>query len=120
MTFPLLFTVGHHVWSAGTENANGNTTDVYTPAKGSAGTQVKVYGWSTPVTSEPRIAGHDRTIVEVEMLAPPGFVVSPRDLIDLPQGPSGQFEVIGYDEDYNNGPFGWHPGTVVNLRRVDG
>lgn len=116
MTFPLLFTVGVHTWD-GVED--GYSTEAgYSPAKTSTGTQKKVYGWSTPSTTEPKLAGHDRVVVDVELLVPPGFGVGPHDLVDLPD--VGQFEVIGEPEDFTKGPFGFQPGAVINLRKVDG
>lgn len=120
MNFPTPFTVGVHAYSSTSTDDYGRDVPLYTPAKNSPGTQHPVYGWATPVTSEPKIAGHDRVLVEVELFAPPGFTVGPHDLVDLPAAPSGQFEVIGYPEDYSRGPFGFNSGLVVNLRRVDG
>jgi hypothetical protein len=116
VTFPLLFEVGVHTWD-GVEDSY-NTEAGYTPARDVDGTQYEVYGWSTPATQEPKLAGHDRVEVDVELLVPPDFPVGPHDLVDLPD--VGQFEVIGYPEDFTKGPFGFQPGAVVNLRRVEG
>lgn len=118
MTFPTLFTVGTHTYSAGSDDGYNISTDTWTPAKGVAGSQQEVYGWSTPSTTEPKLAGHDRVTVDIELLAPPEFTVGPHDLVDLPG--EGQFEVIGYPEDFTKGPFGFQPGVVVNLRKVEG
>lgn len=120
MTFPLRYSVGHHAYSTASQDEHGNDVPVFTPALDRPGTPRKVYGWSTPDTTEPPLAGHDRVIVDVELLVPEGFPAKPRDVIDLPAGPSGQFEVVGEVRDYNHGPFAWRPGSVVNLRRVDG
>ncbi|MBF6333441.1 hypothetical protein [Nocardia transvalensis] len=76
-----------------------------------------VYGWGPPQTREPKTAGYDRLVVDVELFAPPTFSVKPRDRVRL----AGQdYQVIGYAEDYTHGPFGFAPGVVVNLRRGDG
>jgi len=117
VTFPLRFTVGLHTYSEGTADGYNESAAVYTPVKTVAGTSYRVYGWSTPTSTEPKLAGHDRVIVDVELLVPPGFPAGPHDLIDLPDG---QYEVLGQPEDYNNGPFGFTPGLVVNLRRTTG
>lgn len=120
VTFPLLFTVGHHAYSSTTQDAHGNDIPVYMPALTQSGVQRKVIGWSTPSTDEPKLAGHDRVVVDVELLVPEGFPAQPRDVIDLPAGPRGQFEVIGYQQDYNHGFHGWRPGSVLALQKVDG
>lgn len=117
MTFPTPYTVGHHAYSADAEDDYGREATMFTPARDVDGVQVAVYGWANPAGTEPKLAGHDRVEVEVELYAPPGFNPGPHDLIDLP---SGQFEVVGYPEDYMHGPFGFQPGYVVNLRRVEG
>lgn len=120
MSFPTPFTVGVHTRGADGTDAHGNSVSVYTPPLPEAGTAVSVYGWFVPSTTEPPLAGHDRVIVDVQLMVPPGFPAGPRDVVDLPEGPAGQFEVVGYPEDYTHGPFGWAPGAVINLRKVDG
>jgi hypothetical protein len=116
LTFPTPHTVGHHAYSAGGPDPHRNPPS-YTPPIDEPGEAVAVYGWHVPSTTEPKIAGHDRVIVDVELLVPPEFIPGPHDRIDLP---TGQFEVVGEVQDYNHGPFGWHPGSVINLRKVDG
>lgn len=111
--FPLLFTVGHRIWSAsGPDDAHGN------PVEGWADpVEKRVYGWGAPQGSEPKLAGHDRVVVAVELLVPPDFGCSPRDRMVLD---GIEFDVIGPIEMYDHNPFGWNPGGVVNLGRVDG
>jgi hypothetical protein len=90
----------------------------YSPPLNQPGTQVQVYGWAVPSTTDPKLAGHpDRVIVDVELYATPTFSPTPRSVIGLP---SGRFEVLGAVQDYNHGPFEWTPGGVVNLRKVTG
>ncbi|MFI9507568.1 hypothetical protein [Nocardia sp. NPDC052566] len=120
MTFPLLFSIGHHSYSGTGEDAHGNEIALYTPPLDQPGTTQPVYGWSIPSSTEPSLAGHDRVLVDVQVLAPPTLHVQPRDVIDLPADPAGQFEMIGYAEDYTKGPFGFQPGAVINLQKVDG
>nr|DAW17871.1 MAG TPA: Minor capsid protein [Caudoviricetes sp.] len=110
--FPLLFTVGHRIYSAGAEDDWGNTVSGWSDP-----VDKPVYGWGAPVTSEPKLAGHDRDVVEIELLVPPGFECSPRDRMVLD---GDEYEVIGGTEMYDHNPFGWNPGGVVNLRAVSG
>lgn len=110
--FPLLFTVGHRVFDASGEDAHGNPQVQWL-----APVVKSVYGWGAPQSSEPKLAGHDREIVEVELLVPPGFVASARDRMVL----DGQeFEVIGSPEHFDHNPFGWNPGGVLDLKAVSG
>lgn len=109
---PLLFTVGVRAFLPGAEDEHGNPIEDWAPA-----TPHKVYGWSAPSSTEPKMAGHDRVIVDVELLAPEGFPAKPRDLVVLD---GVEFQVLGYAEDFNHGPFGFRPGLVVNLQRVEG
>lgn len=82
---------------------------------------VQVFGWSVPQSEEPGVSGQDRVVVDVQMLGSVSMTVSHRDRFVLPSGPhAGTFEVSGEVQDYNHGPFGWAPGVVVNLRRVEG
>lgn len=112
VSFPLLFTVGHRVFQPGATNAHGDPVESWAPA-----VDRKVYGWSSPDTSEPKLAGHDRDVVEVELLVPSGFSCGPRDRMVLD---GVVFEVIGEPEMSDHNPFGWNPGGVVNLRKVSG
>ena len=69
---------------------------------------------SWPRTDEPKLAGHERRTVKIEMYAPTGaFLVG--DAVRLP-GRNDVLEVIGEPESYGHNPFGWAPGLeVVNL-----
>lgn len=75
---------------------------------------VKVAGWAVPRTAEPKLAGHSRRTVEVELFAPVGMF-RPQDAVVLPER-DDVLEVIGEPENYEHNPFGWAPGLeVVNL-----
>lgn len=75
---------------------------------------VKVAGWAVPRTAEPKLAGHARRTVEVELFAPVG-TFRPQDAVELPER-DDVLEVIGEPENYEHNPFGWAPGLeVVNL-----
>lgn len=79
---------------------------------------VRVAGWAVRSADEPKLAGHDRRTVDVELFAPVGeFVHS--DAVELP-GRSQRFEVIGDPENYEHNPFGFSPGLeVVNLEVIE-
>lgn len=75
---------------------------------------VKVAGWAAPAGDEPKLVGHDRQTVNVELLAPTG-VFSEHDAVQLPDRDE-RLEVIGSPSNYDHNPFGWTPGIeVVNL-----
>ncbi len=112
MSFPLAQTVGHAPFDGQTKDARGNLVDSW-----AAPVDVAVYGYAASSSHEPKIAGHDRVVVDVEVFAPPTFAPSPKDHLWVG---GVEYEVIGETEDYNHGPFGWKPGNVVNLRRVTG
>lgn len=118
MTFPTPHVIGLHVWVAGVEDDHGNAVDTYTPALDAPGAEHPVIGWAVPTSSEPALAGHDRVVVDVQLLVPPDFPARAHDVIDLPTG--GRYEVVGEVGGTEGNPFGWVPGGVVNLRRVDG
>lgn len=113
MTFPAPHTIGHRVWSTAGTDSHNQPVDAW-----AAPVDVAVYGWSAPQSEE---VDTTRVVVDLKVYAPPTFAPSFRDRIVIPTGPNaGTFEVVGEVEDYNHGPFGWNPGNVVNLRRVEG
>ena len=119
MNFPLLFTVGHSPYLGGVENDLGNTVPTWGPE-----VQVKVYGWGAPTTMEPGpnnsvdgSASAARQMIDVVMYVPPGFTSSGLDRFTLD---GFLFEAFGNSQQYDHSPFGWNPGGVVNLRRVEG
>lgn len=116
-TFPLRFRVGVRTLATDIEDAHGDPAITWSDP-----VDHPVYGWGPPGAGgsdhgEPKLAGHDRVIVDRELLAPPGFPAGPRDRVVFPDG---EFDVLGYPEDYTSGPFGYMPGLVVNCRRVEG
>lgn len=122
---PTPFIVEHYTYSDGGTNAHGNPVAAYTPPLTSPGTPRKVAGWSAAATSEPALAGHDRVVVDLELLVPKGFPARARDKIRLTDQPvGGLYEVVGDPRDFTASPFsgplgrGW--GYVLTLRRVDG
>lgn len=79
---------------------------------------VVVAGWSQPTSDEPKLAGHERRTVKIEMYAPAGaFLVG--DAVRLPER-KDVLEVVGEPENYEHNPFGWAPGLeVVNLAGIE-
>lgn len=79
--------------------------------------EILVFGWSVPQSSEPKLAGHTQRVVTVELLAPVGAFTA-NDAVKLPDR-KDILEVLGEPENYEHGPFGWSPGIeVVNLGGV--
>src|SRR5690606_34434598 len=101
------------------EYIEGPEDDMGVPTEGwSDWAPHKVYGWGAPQTAEPKLAGHDRQVVEIEVLVPPDFpALSHRAQARLD---GGVFDVLGSVERYDHNPFGWDPGGVLNLKRVEG
>ncbi|MFI5783498.1 hypothetical protein [Nocardia sp. NPDC051570] len=112
--------IGHHRHHAGALDAHGNPVEVFEPALAEPGAPAWVYGWAPVASTEPALPGHTRVVTEVDLYAAPGFTPGPRDLIDLPAGLAGRFEIIGETADYSHGPFDWAPGSVIRLKKVDG
>lgn len=124
MTFPTPYTVGWHVrTNTGADRFRDPPT--YSPAKDAPGTPVAVIQWSAAKSDSSgsdgrQQLGHQRVILEVDLFVLPGFTPAAGDLIDLPAGPAGQFEVVGHPADYTHGFHGWAPGSVIKLHRVEG
>lgn len=82
----------------------------------------KCYGFNFPDSSEPITEGHNRLVVDRVMLTPKGWVdqVTDQDRFINPDEPDTLYQVEGVPGSAKYNPFGWHPGGVVLLRRVDG
>jgi hypothetical protein len=91
------------------ENEYGNTVDAWATQP----TPTRVYAWG-PVSLNETTASRDTVTADVELFAPTGFYVGPKDHIRL----DGQtYEVQSGVESFDHGPFNFHPGVRVNLRR---
>lgn len=117
--FPLLFTVGHKPYLGGVENDFGNEVPTWGPA-----VDVKVMGWGAPDTTEPGpnnsvdgSGSQARQMIDVVLYVAPGFQSSGLDRFVLD---GVLYEAFGDVRQYDHNPFGWNPGGVVNLRRVEG
>lgn len=115
MTFPALFTVGWHTRSDGELSARNELLSVFTPELSDEGESRPVMGWGPAGQSEP---DEDRVESGLLLYVPPGWVSGPRDVVDVPG--EGRFEQVGWPEGYSSGPFGFSPGGVVRLKRVQG
>ena len=75
-----------------------------------------VYGWAPP-TADQSIRATDTGVKrDYDLYSPDGFT-KPRDRVSI----EGMlFDVVGWPEDFNHGPFGWKPGYRINLVRVEG
>lgn len=111
MRFPLPWTAGHQVYSEGADDAHGNPVQSWATA-----VNVPAIWWS-PSSTEPAVAGHDRVQVDVVLVVASSLAVSAHDRFVL----DGQeYDVIGFPEDYNHGPYKTPGRKPVNLQRVDG
>lgn len=116
--YPTPHTAGWHTHSTGPEDAHGNPVDVWAPELDDPGTGVKVIGWAPTRQAE---TSETRVESDLDLFVPPGISAKPRDVVDLPLDKSiGQFEVVAYEGDWGYGPFGFTPGAVVKLKRIQG
>lgn len=111
---PARFDVLHRQFSSGAADSYGNPS-----ASWSVGVAKKFVTFAAPRTSEPKLAGHDRDVVELELIVLPGFgAVSHRDRMVID---GATFEVVGGIEDYSKNPwrndFGCY---TINLKAVHG
>ncbi|QIS16494.1 hypothetical protein [Nocardia arthritidis] len=73
--------------------------------------------------TEPAVSGYDRVVIRREIFVPPEFIAGPWDKLIIPahrNEPELEYEVQGYPEDYNDGPWAFQPGLVVRVTRAEG
>lgn len=123
---PALFDVAHRVYTDGVEDSWGNST------AGWADPVVKKFiTWADYATSEPKLAGHDRDVVDAGIIVyPPNAPVPPGQAwFGDPPKPKDrividgvEYEVVGHVE--RNDKAWWQDcnvlNWVVNLRAVNG
>jgi len=109
--YPMPWTVGHRVFTPGVEDAHGNPVKAW-----AAPVDRGVYAWAPAGTSEPE-AGRDEVTWDLDLYGPAGFTAGSLDRFVVD---GDEFEVEGRVRDFNHGPFGFMPGVVVRLRRVEG
>lgn len=108
---PTAQTIGHQVWSAGATDAHGNPVDQWADA-----VDVAVYGYGPPVRTEEAEQGGTQVVQGLQVLAPT-FPVDPRDRFVID---SKVYEQIGESAVWDNGPFGFVPGMLLRVKRVQG
>lgn len=94
-------------------DAHGNEIPTY----GAAVTLTGTYGFDHGSTSEPRLPGQDRVIVEPTLYGPYSMPFLPRDRAVI-RGKT--YEVDGEVRQWKHMRSGKEAGAVVTLRRVDG
>jgi hypothetical protein len=121
---PLLFKVRHFRYNPTAENDLGTSVEAWEDP-----TEIEVYGWGPPQSEGKTVLeGDARTVIQVELMVPPGFISRPDDRFQL--GSTAEVEEapdyydtyrqVGPLEDYTHNPFGWNPGSVVNLIAIGG
>lgn len=115
---PANYTVGLKSFTESGKDAHGNPVAAWSDP-----VDHPACWWAPPAArgdqGEPKLAGHDRVVVDLELCTPVEFPAGPHDRVVIPG--RGEFLVRGYDEDYDNGPFSFAPGVVIwNLQRVEG
>lgn len=97
----------------GALDAHGNAAESW----GAAVALVGAYGFDPGSTSEPRLGGHDRVLVEPTLYGPYDMPFLPRDRAIV----RGRiYEVEGEVRQWKHQRTNRNAGAVVTLRRVDG
>lgn len=122
---PLLFKVRLHSFNPSATNDLGNDVEAW-----ELPVQLDVYGWGPPQLQAPKevLVGTTRYVVAVELMVPPGVFAKDNDRIQLASTLEVEanpelyewYRVVGPIEDYTHNPFGWNPGSVINLIAVKG
>lgn len=113
---PLLFKVRWHEFDPTATNDLGNKVEAWKPP-----VERLVYGWGPPQLQAPKevLVGTNRFVVNLELMVPPNWgPIKDGDKIQLDD--DSWWRVVGPKEDYEHNPFGWNPGSVVNLVMVKG
>jgi hypothetical protein len=110
--FPLAQSLTHRVMTSGGTDEYG---DPIPPTWAEA--EIAVYGWGPASMTEPPEAGRAEVAWTIDIYAPSSWSPAPADHILLD---GAEFEVVGYPEVWDRGPFGFTPGAVVHCRRVEG
>lgn len=104
-------TIGHQVWSAGAADSHGNPVDTW-----AAAVDVGVYGYAPPATRAEQEPGGTQVITHLEVYGPQ-FTVDSHDRFVVD---GVTYEVSGEVANWDKGPFGYAPGQVIGLKRVEG
>lgn len=110
---PTPSTVQRQTFVPGQLDAHGNVRDTW-----AAPVSVPVHGWAPPrADEEPAEAGRDAVVRDLDVYAPPGTVVAPRDRMAVA---GVLYDVVGWAEDFTHGPWQWAAGIRIHLTRVEG
>lgn len=113
MSLPTPYAIQHEAYLAGAEDAHGNPVVGYAPA-----VDVLVHGWAPPSgNTEPFEAGRNAVLRDLDIYAPAGTVMAPRDRVTVA---GVVHEVVGYVEDFTTGPWQWAAGVRISAKRVEG
>ncbi|MFT4125083.1 MAG: hypothetical protein QM662_02480 [Gordonia sp. (in: high G+C Gram-positive bacteria)] len=111
---PALFDVGHKMYLEGAVDDWGNPVDTWADP-----VSKKFITWADYATEDPKLAGHDRDVVDAGIIVYPDFgSVSPRDRMVID---GIEYEVIGSPE--RNDKAWWDCDVlnrVINLKSVSG
>lgn len=112
MRFPTPWTVQLSKWSYGPKDRFGDQTKVWSDP-----VTRNVYGWSPPdLTEEVFSANRDAVVQDLDIYDPDDSVYAPDDLV-IVNGTT--YSVLGNTRNYDHGPFGYQPGGVVRVKRVE-
>lgn len=102
--------IQHEAYQPGEKNAHNNPVDAWADA-----VDLAVFGYGPRQDStEP---GGTQVIVGLEVYAPKTSAVAPNDRLIVD---GHRYEVDGEIADWTNGPYGYKPGIVINLKLVEG
>lgn len=109
-------TIGHATYQPGVKGSHGNPVDAWAEP-----VDVQVYGYGPRTdtrgatgSNEP---GGTQVVVGLEVYAPKGLAVDPRDRFVVD---GKMYNVEGEIGDWSNGPYGFAPGIVIALKRAEG
>jgi len=105
-------TVRHFVYTPGGVDAYGNAAETY-----EGPFYLDGFGFDPGSTSEPRLPGQDRVIVEPTLYGPFDMPFMPQDRVQVR---SVVYEVVGVVRQWRNFYSNREAGAVVSLRCVDG
>ena len=114
VTFPLAQTVQHLAYAGQVRDSRGNVIDAWADP-----VDVAVYGWHTSATHEPQIAGHDRVLVDAQVLAPQSWRPSPRDKVTLRRGGAVQ-RLVALADVLHADTLRHYPVTFLRFTRLPG
>src|SRR4051812_39293409 len=98
-------------YAAGEKNAHGNKAKEYGEP-----IEREVYGYGPPASTKNPEPGGTQVIEGLDVFAP----IFPVDDKDLFVVDGDEYAVVGEAGDWTKGPFGYQPGQVIHLKRVEG